>query len=68
MLDAQIQWKNDNANSTVEEIGILAATAGYKKIVYKLTHVDISILNKCHQNIIYGKINIRVPLPTNICP
>ena len=52
MLDAQIWWKNDNANSTVEEIGILAATAGYKKIVYKLTHVDILILNKCHQNII----------------
>ena len=68
MLDAQIWWKNDNANSTGEEIGILAATAGYQKIVYKLTHVDISILNKCHQNIIYGKINIRVPLPTSICP
>ena len=68
MLDAQIWWKNDNANSTGEEIGTLAATVGYKKIVYKLTHVDISILNKCHQNIIYGKINIRVPLPTNICP
>ena len=33
MLDAQIWWKNDNTNSTVEEIGILAATAGYKKIV-----------------------------------
>ena len=68
MPDAQIWWKNDNANSTGEEIGILAATAGYKKIVYKLTHFDIYILNKCHQNIIYGKINIRVPLPTNICP
>ena len=52
MPDAQIWWKNDNANSTGEEIGILAATAGYKKIVYKLTHVDILILNKCHQNII----------------
>ena len=68
MLDPQIWWENDNANSTGGDIGILAATAGYKKIVYKLTHVNILILNKCHQNIIYGKINIRVPLPSSICP
>ena len=51
MLDPQIWLENDNANSTGGNIGILAATAGYKKIVYKLAHVDISILNKCHQNI-----------------
>ena len=25
--------------------------------------VDVSIFDKCHHNIIYGKINIRVPLP-----
>ena len=25
--------------------------------------VDVSILDKCHHNIIYSKINIRVPLP-----
>ena len=25
--------------------------------------VNVSILGKCHHNIIYGKINIRVPLP-----
>ena len=26
--------------------------------------VDVLIFGKCHNNIIYGKINIRVPLPT----
>ena len=26
--------------------------------------VDVLIFDKCHNNIIYGKINIRVPLPT----
>ena len=26
--------------------------------------VDVSIFDKCHHNIIYGKINIRVPLPS----
>ena len=25
--------------------------------------VDVSIFDKCHHNIIFGKINIRVPLP-----
>ena len=25
--------------------------------------VDISIFEKCHHNIIYGKIDIRIPLP-----
>ena len=25
--------------------------------------VDVSIFDKCHHNIIYGKFNIRVPLP-----
>ena len=25
--------------------------------------VDVSIFDKCHHNIIYGKINICVPLP-----
>ena len=25
--------------------------------------VDVSIFDKCHHNIIYGKINIRVPFP-----
>ena len=25
--------------------------------------VDVSIFNKCHHNIIFGKVNIRVPLP-----
>ena len=25
--------------------------------------VDVSVFDKCHHNIIYGKINIRVPLP-----
>ena len=25
--------------------------------------VDVSILDKCHHDIIYGNINIRVPLP-----
>ena len=25
--------------------------------------VDVSIFNKCHHNIVFGKINIRVPLP-----
>ena len=25
--------------------------------------VNVSIFDKCHHNIIYGKINIRVPLP-----
>ena len=25
--------------------------------------VDVLIFGKCHNNIIYGKINIRVPLP-----
>ena len=25
--------------------------------------VDVSIFDKCHDNIIFGKINIRVPLP-----
>ena len=25
--------------------------------------VDVPIFDKCHHNIIYGKINIRVPLP-----
>ena len=25
--------------------------------------VDVSIFDKCHHNIIHGKINIRVPLP-----
>ena len=25
--------------------------------------VDVSIFDKCHHNFIYGKINIRVPLP-----
>ena len=25
--------------------------------------VDVSIFDKCHHNIIYGKLNIRVPLP-----
>ena len=29
--------------------------------------VDVSIDDKCHDNIIYGKINIRVPLPPNMC-
>ena len=24
---------------------------------------DVSVFDKCHHNIIYGKINIRVPLP-----
>ena len=24
--------------------------------------VDVSIFNKCHHNITYGKINVRVPL------
>ena len=26
--------------------------------------VDVTIFEKCHHNIIYGKINIRVPLPS----
>ena len=31
---------------------------------YQSNHgVDVSIFNKCHHNIIFGKINIRVPLP-----
>ena len=25
--------------------------------------VDVSIFDKCHHDIIYGKINIRAPLP-----
>ena len=25
--------------------------------------VDASLFDKCHHNVIYGKINIRVPLP-----
>ena len=25
--------------------------------------VDVSIFDKCHHNIIFGKVNIRVPLP-----
>ena len=25
--------------------------------------VDVSLFDKCHHNVIYGKINIRVPLP-----
>ena len=25
--------------------------------------VDVTIFEKCHHNIIYGKINIRLPLP-----
>ena len=25
--------------------------------------VDVSIFDECHHNIIYGKINIHVPLP-----
>ena len=27
--------------------------------------VDLSIFEKCHHNIIFGKINIRIPLPTS---
>ena len=26
--------------------------------------VDVSIFDKCHHNIIFGKVNIRVPLPS----
>ena len=26
--------------------------------------VDVSIFDKCHYNIFYGRINIRVPLPS----
>ena len=30
--------------------------------------VDVSIFKKCHHNIIFGKINIRVPLPPVYIP
>ena len=33
------------------------------QIVISNHGVDVSIFDKCHHNIIYGKINIRVPLP-----
>ena len=27
--------------------------------------VDVSIFDKCHHNIIYGKVDIRVPFPSS---
>ena len=33
------------------------------QIVISNHGADVSIFDKCHHNIIYGKINIRVPLP-----
>ena len=33
------------------------------KILISNYGVDVSIFDKCHYNIIFGKVNIRVPLP-----
>ena len=35
----------------------------HQKSVISNHGVDVLIFDKCHHNIIYGKINIRVPLP-----
>ena len=72
-------WKNFITNTPGQEIDSLTSSAEYAQIVDKPTHVlnnsmsckniisnhgdDVTIFEKCHHNIIYGKINIRVPLP-----
>ena len=33
------------------------------KNIFSNHGVDVTVFEKCHHNVIYGKINIRVPLP-----
>ena len=65
-------WQNDIANSTGQEIDSLVANNSTSCIdLLFCTNlnttsnygIDVSIFDKCHQNIIFGKVNIRVPLP-----
>ena len=65
-------WQNDIANSAGHEIDYLILSTGYKQIIDKPTHVvnnsmsisnygvDVSIFDKCHLNITFGKVDIRV--------
>ena len=47
-------------NNSMSRIDLMNCT---KKSVISNHGVDVSIFDKCHHNVIYGKINIRVPLP-----
>ena len=48
-------------NNSMSCIGLIFCT---KQNVISKYRVDASILDKCHHNIIYGKIDIRVSLPS----
>ena len=81
-------WLNryfDTSGNTGKELDIITSTAGYTRIIDKLTHftkhsffcielifisnpstivdsgIEKSHCNSCHQDIIYQKINFRVP-------
>ena len=58
MLYAQIWWKNNITNSTGGEIGILAAIAGYKKMVDKPTHV-VNDSSSCNDLILCSNKKIQ---------
>ena len=70
-------WKNDITNSAGLELDSLTSfthpvnssmscidfiSCTTLNVISK-HGVDVTIFDKCHHNIIYGKINIRVPLP-----
>ena len=72
-------WENDITNSVDLKFDSLTSSAGYIQIINKpihavnssmlcidlifCTNTKISIFDKCHHDIINGKINIHVPLP-----
>ena len=68
-------WSNDITNDNGCALDPLTSSPGYKQIINKPTHtvnnfniisnyvVGLSIFEKCHHNIIFRNINIRIPLP-----
>ena len=55
-----IDKPNHNVNNSISWIDLLSCTNQNTISNYG---VDDSVFNKCHHNLIFGKVNIRVPLP-----
>ena len=53
----------DTSDNIGKELHIIASTARYTQISDKPIHLIKCLCNRCHGDIIYGKINCRVFLP-----